>query len=283
LGDDAQADREFTRADELITSTGMREPADHRFHGDHIEAVVALGNIDRSQALLNRLEERGRILPRPWTLAVAARCRGLLQAARGDLEAAQGSLEEALGRHDRLDMPFELARTLLCLGRMQRRLNRRKAARETLARALEIFESLGTPLWAERANSELSRVGVRRAPGALTESELRVAELAATGTRTRRSPRVFVSRRTVEANLARACRSSESARGRARRQDGAASRDGPPPDVAPVSLKPSPGKRGKPRKPALAFGSSKTRSRARSGPSRAPPAPETARHFQPAP
>jgi len=207
LGNDAEADREYTQADELIESTGMREPADYRYHGDHIEAVVTLGELERAAALLERLEARGLILPRPWTLAVAARCRGLLHGARGDLEAAESSLQEALDYHERLEMPFELARTLLCLGRVQRRRNERKAARATLERALEILEGLPAPLWADTAREELGRIGIRRAPEELTVNEQQVAELAASGlTNKEIAAKLFMSRRTVEANLARAYR-----------------------------------------------------------------------------
>ncbi len=207
LGNERKADRHFARADELLRATGMREPADHRFQGDHVEAVLALGDLGRAQALLERLEERGRVFPRPWTLAVAARCRGLLLGARGDLAGAEAALGEALRQHERLAMPFETARTLLWRGRLQRRQNARRAARATLARALELFEGVGTPLWAERARADLARIGVRRAPEELTEGEARVAELAASGLTNRQiAERLFMSRRTVEANLARAYR-----------------------------------------------------------------------------
>jgi len=185
----------------------MREPADHRFQADHIEAVLALGELERAEALLGRLEERARALSRPWTLAVASRCRGLLQAGQGQLEGAVESLHDALTWHGRLDMPFELARTLLCLGQVQRRRNRRREAREALARALELFERLPAPLWAERAREEIDRIGVRRAPEELTVNEQRVAELAAAGLTNREiAAKLFLSRRTVEANLARAYR-----------------------------------------------------------------------------
>jgi DNA-binding CsgD family transcriptional regulator len=207
LGDAREADLHFTRADELLGATGMREPADHRFHADHIEAVLALGELERAEALLGRLEERARTLPRPWTLAVASRCRGLLQAGRGEREDAVASLQGALTWHERLDMPFELARTLLCLGQVQRRRNRRRAAREALADALELFERLPAPLWAERTRAEIARIGVRRAPEELTVNEQRVAELAAAGLTNREiAAKLFLSRRTVEANLARAYR-----------------------------------------------------------------------------
>jgi DNA-binding NarL/FixJ family response regulator len=104
-------------------------------------------------------------------------------------------------------MPFELGRTLLSLGRVQRRRKQRKAAREAMQRSLDIFERLGASLWAAKARSELERTHVKQAPEQLTPSEEQVARLAATGLRNREiADRLFLSPRTVEANLARAYR-----------------------------------------------------------------------------
>ena len=64
---------------------------------------------------------------------------------------------------------------------------------------------MGAPLWADRARAELARVKV--APSretSLTDSERRVAELAAAGKRNRDiAAALFVSPKTVEAHLAR--------------------------------------------------------------------------------
>src|SRR5262249_24369752 len=70
---------------------------------------------------------------------------------------------------------------------------------------LGIFETLAAPLWAQRARSELSRLGLRPpAPLALTDTEERVAALAAAGHTNRQvAQALFLSPKTVEANLAR--------------------------------------------------------------------------------
>ena len=79
-------------------------------------------------------------------------------------------------------MPFELGRTLLARGIVQRRMKRRAAARETLERTLTLFEDLGANLWAERARSEVARIGVRSgAQVGLTPVEQRIAALVAAG------------------------------------------------------------------------------------------------------
>jgi DNA-binding NarL/FixJ family response regulator len=101
-------------------------------------------------------------------------------------------------------MPFELARTRLLVGQLQRRLRQREAASRTLREALDAFEILGTPLWADRVRAELNRASGIRTQAELTASERRVAELAATGITNREmAAALFISPKTVEANLSR--------------------------------------------------------------------------------
>jgi DNA-binding NarL/FixJ family response regulator len=126
-------------------------------------------------------------------------------AAEGDVNAASSMAEQAIREHDRLPMPFERARTQLLLGQLQRRQRQKISATTTLNEALRTFSDLGAPLWAERARAELARTKV--APTRdhmLTPSELRVAELAASGMTNRDvAAALFISPKTVEANLAR--------------------------------------------------------------------------------
>ena len=124
---------------------------------DAVAALVSLGRLDEAEPLIDAIEANGRWLDRPWMLAVGAKCRSRLLAARGDVTGAIGMAEMALAHHDRLPMPFERARTLLLLGQLQRRQRKKDTARATLGAALEAFEALGTPLWADRARAELAR------------------------------------------------------------------------------------------------------------------------------
>lgn len=181
------------------------------FLPDEIEALIALGDLERARSLIGMLDDRGRVLDRAWALAAAARCQSLLAAARGDLTAALESLEHALAQHERMSMPLELGRTLLVRGQLERRARQKAKASRSLHEALAIFERVGARLWASRTSSELARLGLRRsAPGQLTASERRVAELAASGLKNRdAAARLFISQKTVEANLARAYRKLE--------------------------------------------------------------------------
>lgn len=205
LGRPAEADAYLSRAVELVEAMGVREPAYFRIVPDEVEALVALGRLEEAEALLAPFEEAGANLDRAWAMATGARCRALVLAARGDLPAASAAVDEAVIQHDRLPLPFELGRTLLVKGTVQRRAKRKRDARDTLEQALEIFEGLGAVQWAERTRAELARIG-GRAPSSvdLTPTETRVAELvAAGGTNREVADALFVSVHTVEANLKR--------------------------------------------------------------------------------
>jgi DNA-binding CsgD family transcriptional regulator len=203
-GDAEAADRLADLADRLL-AMGLGEPAIFPFFPDAIEALVGVGDLERAEALLGWLEERGRSLDRTWALAAGARCRGLVASAKGDQVAALAAFDDSLAHHARLPFPFERGRTLLALGQTRRRGKQKRAAREALAAALAIFEEVGAPLWAEKARAELARIGGRTASaGDLTPTEQRVAELVAEGRSNKEvAGELFVTVKTVERNLSR--------------------------------------------------------------------------------
>jgi DNA-binding CsgD family transcriptional regulator len=202
-GDPAEADLQFSRIDAVDASYHVRE-SPNRFHADHAEAVIALGDLDRAEAMVSRMEARAAALPRPWILSVSARCRGILQSARGDQDGALASLQSAMRHHEQLAMPVERARTQLSLGQVHRRRNERRAARAAFEESLATFDRLHIAPWAARVQAEIARVPVRRAATDLTPTEERIAQLVATGLTNREvADRAFISPKTVEANLAR--------------------------------------------------------------------------------
>jgi DNA-binding NarL/FixJ family response regulator len=190
------------RFDPASTPTELPNAA---FLADAIEALIQVGRSADAEPLIGALERNGQRLGRAWMLAVGARGRSMLLADRGDLDAATAAAARAIVEQDQLPMPFVRARTLLLLGQLQRRQRRKESASASLKEALDIFERLHIPLWADRARAELVRANVApRRSGQLTPSEQRVAELAASGMKNRDvATALFISPKTVEANLAR--------------------------------------------------------------------------------
>jgi DNA-binding CsgD family transcriptional regulator len=186
----------------------MLEPALRPELGDLLEALIAVGQLDEAEQVLVTWEKRAAAVDRAWALAILARGRALLLAARGDLDGAFASFERALAEHARSRDPFHHARTLLALGRTQRRAKRRGAARTTLEQALAEFERLGAPLWAEQARTELARIGGRSSSrGELTEAERRIAALVAEGRTNREvAAALFLTEHSVETALTRVYR-----------------------------------------------------------------------------
>jgi DNA-binding CsgD family transcriptional regulator len=201
-GDLPAADRAWTAMRQASLSVGWLEFPEDRSEPDHVETLLLLGDRQRALEVLARLEWRGRTLPRPWIDATLPRARALVTAADGNVEGGIALLEAA---SDVAAFPFEHARLLMTRGQLERRANRRLAARRSLEAALEIFERLGSPPWIDRARQDIGRLGLRHGGRhQLTAMERRVAELAATGLTNRQvASAAFVSPKTVEANLAR--------------------------------------------------------------------------------
>jgi DNA-binding CsgD family transcriptional regulator len=189
----------------FLTQVGLGEPNEYRFLVDEVEALIDLGRRDEARELLEPFEERGRALGRRWAQTAGARCRGLLRAADGDLDAAVDALDDSVAGFEALGMPFELGRSVLAKGRVHRRRRERGQARRCLSRANDVFDQLGARLWVEKTRAELARLGARVSSSSdLTPTESRVAELAASGMTNREvAERLFISPKTVEANLAR--------------------------------------------------------------------------------
>jgi DNA-binding CsgD family transcriptional regulator len=202
LDDHETAHSYLGRVADTGTAVGLGEPGVVRFLPDEIEALVALGEVDLARSLASRLEVQGKLLGRTWALATAARCRAHLTGVDGDFEGARSACDEALAAHAGLPMPFEVGRTLLVKGMIERRAKQKAAARESLGQSLGIFEYLGAPLWADKAARELSRIAMRGSVDGLTETERRVAGLVAQGRTNREiASAMFVTENTVQTHV----------------------------------------------------------------------------------
>jgi DNA-binding CsgD family transcriptional regulator len=186
---------------------GVDEPGVFPVAPELVEALAETGDVDGARTAADRLRDLAEQQEHPWGLASAKRCDALVRfASRVDAEQASVDLEEAAAAYGGLGLRFDRARTLLLLGRAQRRRKRWAAARRALEQAVGAFEELGAPGWGAEARAELERVGARRAQsdGALSPAEQRVATLAAEGLSNKEiAQTLFVTVKTVETHLSR--------------------------------------------------------------------------------
>ncbi len=170
-----------------------------------VEALVGLGRPGEARRLIDPVVRRARRRGPPAALAEALRARALVLAAHGDHAAAVRAAEESVELHAGVQLPLRAARAWFTLGDVRRRSRQKAASRAAFETALELFTGLGSALWIERTRTELGRVASRRPEGApLTDTERRVAELAAAGETNREiAAALFMSVHTVEAHLTR--------------------------------------------------------------------------------
>jgi DNA-binding CsgD family transcriptional regulator len=186
---------------------GIDDPGVFPVAPELVEALVELNEAAEARAVAERLCRLAQEQDHPWGRATAKRCAALIQLARGYDDGAVEDLAGAAACYASLELRFEHARTLLLLGRVQRRYRKWAAARATLEQAAAAFAEIGSPGWSEDAQSELQRVAARRpAPkGALTSTEDRVARLAAEGLSNKQiAAKLVVTVNTVEKHLSHA-------------------------------------------------------------------------------
>jgi DNA-binding CsgD family transcriptional regulator len=207
-GDPATAAGHFDRWHAVLTAMHLREPGYSRWHLDYLVSLVATGRLADARAFLDHLDALVAASGRRSAGAVALTGRAMVHAASGELPAALAAIGQSLAWYEDSPLRFDRARTLLIAGQLQRRAKAKRLAQGLLTEAHREFTAFGARAWAGQAAAELARVNLRpTASGELTETERRVAELTAAGLTNREvAQRLFLSVKTVEANLARVYR-----------------------------------------------------------------------------
>ena len=137
----------------------------------------------RAAGALQRLSGMARACPTDWALGAEARSRALVS----DGQDAESLYREAIDRFGRAGLRVDLARARLLYGEWLRRQRRRRDARDQLATAYEIFDSVGAAAFAGRARIELRAAGGQarqravQTPDTLTAQEALIARLAGDG------------------------------------------------------------------------------------------------------
>ena len=189
----------------MLGAMHFGEPGYSRSHLDYLYALVGTGRGDDALRVVEVLSAQAERSGRGSAAAAADIGRALVAADRGRLTEAATVMEGALRWYASSSLYFDHARALLLAGQVHRRAKAKAAAHVFIQQAADAFSSFPAPAWQVRATVELARVNVRpSAPKGLTETEHRVAVLAASGLRNRDvAAQAFMSVKTVEANLGR--------------------------------------------------------------------------------
>ncbi len=180
-----------------------RNPAAARWSSLKAVALDALGVKRKAIELAAEELERARDWGAPGTVARSLRVLGMLEGVEG-LER----LEEAVELVNRAPSRLELAKSLYGLAVIRRKAGRPDYAREPLTRAHALAEVCGAERLLDDIRAEMLLVGVEPAAGvprgvaALTETERRVAALAAAGRGERDiAQELFVTPKAIEIKL----------------------------------------------------------------------------------
>ncbi len=191
-----EAAEKATATDDIVTSSWALH--------ELVEAAARSGRIELAREAADRLAERAAASGTPWAMGAAARSRALV----ADGEAAEELYREAIDRLEPSRMAWYLARARLSYGEWLRRENRRVDARGQLREAYDMFASMGSDGFADRARHELLATGenVRKrrddTRDELTPQEEQIARLARDGrTNAEIGAQLFLSPRTVEWHL----------------------------------------------------------------------------------
>jgi DNA-binding CsgD family transcriptional regulator len=167
-------------------------------------AHLALGDRVTAQRLAEAEVDLARRFGAARQLGVALGAAGLVQGGDRGLDLLAEAAEVLGDSQDQL----ERARVLVDHGSALRRAGKRALARDRLAAGMDLAHRCGASVLVDWARDELRASGMRprrlalTGRGALTPSELRVAELAASGkTNPEIAQALFVTLRTVEMHL----------------------------------------------------------------------------------
>lgn len=139
------------RSRDICRELGCRNPLVVPFAPDLLEAFARAGEHSEMTGLVDGLDAEHADVPDDWIAGIAARGRGLL----GRPAAAVAHLERSVQHLRSQPFRFELARSLLCLGRSERALGHTVRARAALLEADALLQWLGAAPWSAQTRREL--------------------------------------------------------------------------------------------------------------------------------
>jgi DNA-binding CsgD family transcriptional regulator len=198
---------DLRRAGAMIDSLGFTNAIGLTSWRGTLALMLDPAERDEALALADAELDNARRSGRPGRIGAALRVRGLLdQNSHTSCEL----LEESVAALTDSTARLQHARSLVDLGAARRRRGDRVSARAPLSEGMDLAARCGAVRLADRARAELAATGARprrtKTSGldALTPSELRVAQMAATGrTSNEIAQALFVTTATIATHLNR--------------------------------------------------------------------------------
>ena len=164
-----------------------------------VEVALAAGDHDTAADACGELERTASDYGTSGLEAAALHCRGAVALEGGQAGEALGALRAAGRRWHEVDARHEVGRVRLLLGRAYRELGDERAATDEFTGAREEFERLGAVEDLRQVDREL---GQSKHPGGLTDREVEVLALVATGITNREiAERLVLSERTIDRHM----------------------------------------------------------------------------------
>jgi DNA-binding CsgD family transcriptional regulator len=164
----------------------------------HLEIMLACGDLEEARRSCDELRELAHAFDTDVLRAVAAQADGAIGIAEGHTHAALDRLHCAFSLWERLDAPYEAARTRVLIGHACRALGDHDAAALEFEAAKSVFVRLG-------ARPDLARLDKSITPAStrpLTARELHVLRLISTGrTNKEIADELSLSERTIDRHV----------------------------------------------------------------------------------
>jgi len=164
-----------------------------------VEIAIAVGNIDNARGACRELEATASVYTTSGLEAMARHARGAVALAEGLPEAALPILRDACRRWRELGADYNASKACLLLANVYEALGDADGARRELDAATSVFVRLGA---VPDSRGVVESRGKRRLPGGLTEREVEVLALVASGRSNRDvAAELSISQKTVARHL----------------------------------------------------------------------------------
>ena len=163
--------------------------------GAAVEILAAAGEVTDGREAADELARLAAVFNSPWLAAEASRAAGTICQAEGDLQKAVSNLRDALADWQRLEAPYEAARTRAALAKALVLMGDTETAETHLHSARRTFRDLGAAALARLAGDvEIDST----ASSGLTPREIEILRLIARGMTNRAiATNLTISEKTV--------------------------------------------------------------------------------------